>query len=50
MLKEIGWEGYQQGVGGNIEHVYNNGRSNQVIFRIPTATDAGKLGLGKQTR
>ena len=36
-----------QGVGGNIEHVYNNGRSNQVIFRIPTATDAGKLGLGK---
>ena len=47
ILKEIGWEGYLQGVGGNIEHVYNNGRSNQVIFRIPTATDAGKLGLGK---
>jgi hypothetical protein len=47
MLKEIGWEGYEQGVGGNIEHVYNNGRSNQVIFRIPTATETGKLGLGK---
>ena len=47
ILKEIGWEGYLQGVGGNIEHVYNNGRSSQVIFRIPTATDAGKLGLGK---
>jgi hypothetical protein len=47
ILKEIGWEGYLQGVGGNIEHVYNNGRANQVIFRIPTATDAGKLGLGK---
>ena len=47
ILKEVGWEGYLQGVGGNIEHVYNNGRSNQVIFRIPTATDAGKLGLGK---
>jgi len=47
ILKEIGWEGFLQGVGGNIEHVYNNGRSNQVIFRIPTATDAGKLGLGK---
>jgi len=47
ILKEIGWEGFQQGVGGNIEHVYNNGVSNQVIFRIPTATDAGKLGLGK---
>ena len=46
-LQEIGWEGFQQGVGGNIEHVYNNGRSNQVIFRIPTASDAGKLGLGK---
>jgi hypothetical protein len=47
LLKEIGWEGYEQGVGGNIEHVYNNGRSNQVIFRIPTATETGKLGLGK---
>ena len=47
MLKEVGWEGFLQGVGGNIEHVYNNGVSNQAIFRIPTATDAGKLGLGK---
>jgi hypothetical protein len=47
MLKEIGWEGFQQGVGGNIEHVYNNGNSNQVIFRIPTATDSGKLRLGR---
>ncbi|HJP59972.1 MAG TPA: carboxypeptidase regulatory-like domain-containing protein [Gemmatimonadaceae bacterium] len=47
ILKEIGWEGYEQGVGGNIEHVYNNGRANQVIFRIPTATETGKLGLGK---
>jgi hypothetical protein len=47
MLREIGYEGYEQGVGGNIEHVYNNGRSNQVIFRIPTATTTGALGLGK---
>ncbi|MDP3716679.1 MAG: carboxypeptidase regulatory-like domain-containing protein [Acidobacteriota bacterium] len=47
ILQEVGWEGFLQGVGGNIEHVYNNGRSNQVIFRIPTATDSGKLGLGK---
>ena len=47
ILKEIGWEGYQQGVGGNIEHVYSNGTANQVIFRIPTATETGKLGLGK---
>ena len=47
ILKEIGWEGYEQGVGGNIEHVYNNGRANQVIFRIPTAKSTGALGLGK---
>jgi hypothetical protein len=47
ILQEIGWEGFEQGVGGNIEHVYNNGRSNQVIFRIPTATETGGLGLGK---
>ena len=32
-----------QGVGGHIEHVYNNGVSNQVIFRIPTATQVGGL-------
>jgi hypothetical protein len=47
ILQEIGWEGFEQGVGGNIEHVYSNGRSNQLIFRIPTATETGKLGLGK---
>ena len=47
ILKEIGWEGYLQGVGGGIEHVYNNGRATDVYFRLPTATDAGKLGLGK---
>ena len=47
LLKEVGWEGFEQGVGGNIEHVYNNGNSNQVIFRLPTATETGKLGLGK---
>src|SRR4029453_17232917 len=35
--------GSLQGVGGNIEHVYNNGVSNQVIFRIPTATQVGGL-------
>ncbi len=47
ILQEIGWEGFEQGVGGNIEHVYSNGRSSQLIFRIPTATESGKLGLGK---
>jgi hypothetical protein len=48
ILKETGWEGFEQGVGGNIEHVYNNGVSNQVIFRIPTATSTGALKLGKK--
>ena len=43
MLRERQWIGFTQGVGGNIEHVYNNGVSNQVIFRIPTATEVGKL-------
>ena len=47
ILREQSWEGFEQGVGGNIEHVYNNGTSNQVIFRIPTATETGKLKLGK---
>ena len=43
ILKELQWFGVLQGVGGNIEHVYNNGTSNQVIFRIPTATQVGGL-------
>jgi hypothetical protein len=43
MLKEYQWFGVLQGVGGNVEHVYNNGVSNQVIFRIPTATQVGGL-------
>ena len=43
LLKEQQWTGFLQGVGGNIEHVYNNGVSNQVIFRIPTATQVGGL-------
>jgi hypothetical protein len=47
ILREQSWEGFEQGVGGNIEHVYNNGTANQVIFRIPTATETGKLKLGK---
>jgi hypothetical protein len=47
LFKETGWEGFEQGVGGNIEHVYNNGVSNQVIFRIPTARAVGDLKAGK---
>jgi hypothetical protein len=47
ILREKGWVGFEEGVGGHIEHVYNNGVSNQVIFRIPTATSVGKLKDGK---
>ncbi len=43
LLKEQSWEGYLQQWGGNIEHLYSNGASSQVIFAFPTATDAGKL-------
>jgi hypothetical protein len=43
ILKELQWFGVLQGVGGNIEHVYNNGTANQLIFRIPTATQVGGL-------
>ena len=43
ILKELQWFGVLQGVGGNIEHIYNNGASTQVIFRIPTATQVGGL-------
>jgi hypothetical protein len=47
ILREQSWEGFEQGVGGHIEHVYNNGESSQLIFRIPTATETGALKLGK---
>ena len=43
LLKEQSWEGYQQTWGGNIDHVYNNGVSSQVIFALQTATKAGSL-------
>ena len=43
LLKELQWVGFLQGVGGDIEHISNNGVSNQVIFRIPTATRVGGL-------
>ena len=40
LLKEQSWEGFEARRGGNsdIEHVYNNGVSTQVIFGLPTAT------------
>jgi len=35
---ETQWGGREKNVGGNIEHIYNNGVSSQVVFGIPTAT------------
>jgi hypothetical protein len=43
LLLEQQWVGYQQTVGGNLEHVYANGRANQVIFGFPTARQVGGL-------
>jgi hypothetical protein len=48
LLKELQWIGALQGVGGNIEHVYNNGNPSQVIFRIPTATEVGGLKVNDE--
>src|SRR6185295_2873857 len=45
LLKEQSWEGYTSRRGGtsNIEQVYANGVSNQVIFGIPTARSVNSL-------
>jgi hypothetical protein len=45
LLKEQSWEGYLSRRGGtsNIEQVYNNGVSTQVIFGLPTALHVGDL-------
>jgi hypothetical protein len=40
---ESQWGGRTQNVGGNIEHIYSNGVSSQVIFGIPTASCVCKL-------
>ena len=42
MLKEQSWEGLESRRGGdsNIEHIYSNGNSTQVIFGLPTASCA----------
>ncbi len=37
IYKETQWGGRQQNVGGNIEHIYSNGRSSTVVFGVPTA-------------
>ena len=38
LYNEQQWSGRAQNVGGNIEHIYTNGVSSQVIFGVPTAT------------
>lgn len=47
-LWEQGWEGYQERYGGNIEHLYSNGRSSSVTFAFPTATSVDGIGLGSK--
>ena len=47
ILREIGWEGYEQQFGGDIDHQYANGRSSSVVFALPTATEVGFLGAGR---
>jgi hypothetical protein len=46
LLKETGWEGYEQQFGGNIDHQYANGNPSTVVFTLPTATSVGGLGKG----
>jgi hypothetical protein len=44
VLNEMGWEGYQQQFGGNIDHQYANGRSSTVVFTLPTALQSEDFG------
>jgi outer membrane receptor protein involved in Fe transport len=43
MYLESQWGGRTQNVGGNIEHIYNNGVSSSVVFGIPTALSVSGL-------
>jgi len=47
VLVETGWEGYLRSVDGHIDHRFNNGNAQQVIFDFPTARAVDKLGAGK---
>ena len=38
IYNETQWSGRAQNVGGNIEHIYSNNASSQVVFGVPTAT------------
>ena len=40
---ESQWGGRQQNVGGNIEHIYNNGVSSSIVFGVPTALSVSGL-------
>ncbi len=42
-LKEKQWVGFKDGVGGNRDLQYSNGRSSQIVFWFPTARDVGSL-------
>ena len=43
MLLESQWTGFAEGVGGNRDLQYSNGRPNQIVFWFPTATQVGGL-------
>lgn len=43
MYLESQWGGRTQNAGGNIEHIYSNGASSQVVFGIPTALSISGL-------
>jgi len=43
LLKESQWVGFAEGVGGNRDLQYSNGRSSQIVFWFPTASDVGSL-------
>lgn len=38
IYRETQWSGRSQNVGGNIEHIYVNGVSSQLVFGVPTAS------------
>jgi hypothetical protein len=42
ILREKGWEGYEQQFGGNIDHQYANGVPSTVVFTLPTASSSLK--------
>ena len=43
ILNESQWTGFAEGVGGNRDLQYTNGRSSQIVFWFPTASDVGGL-------